>query len=48
MKFRVSICVFILYNIFFQLVENLAEVTENGTRDQQTDALVSQSLGFLD
>ncbi|XP_047959057.1 mediator of RNA polymerase II transcription subunit 9 [Salvia hispanica] len=24
------------------LVENLAEVTENGTRDQQTDALVSE------
>ncbi|KAL8466199.1 hypothetical protein ACS0TY_035346 [Phlomoides rotata] len=30
------------------LVENLAEVTESGARDQQTDALVSQSFGFPD
>ncbi|KAL0341884.1 UNVERIFIED_CONTAM: Mediator of RNA polymerase II transcription subunit [Sesamum calycinum] len=26
----------------FHLVENLADVTENGTRDQQTDALVGE------
>ena len=33
--------IFLVQNVGLQMVENLAEVIEHGTRDQQADALVS-------